>query len=96
MDEAGPVPPEADPDPAPPAVDVSSTPASPGSDSSSYGRVRVVLRVRPLIRREYGYPLAAEKQSHSRHVRAACRLWPVNRGVPLTLPLSSRASNGAG
>lgn len=31
-------------------------------------RVRVVLRIRPLLRREYGYPLVAEKLSSTRCV----------------------------
>jgi len=34
-------------------------------------KVRVVLRVRPLLRREYGYPLAAERQESTRCVAAA-------------------------
>ncbi len=31
--------------------------------------VRVVLRIRPLLRREYGYPLAAEKLAETRRAR---------------------------
>ena len=72
MDDAGAVPPEADPAESPLPVDVAAAAAeSPGGSDSSRGRVRVVLRVRPLIRREYGYPLAAEKQSHTRCEPAA-------------------------
>ena len=36
-------------------------------------RVRVILRIRPLLRREYGYPLAAEKQEGGRRGRRAER-----------------------
>jgi hypothetical protein len=96
-----PVPPEADPAEPPLPVDVTAAAAvSPGeSDSScSRGHVRVVLRVRPLIKREYSYPLAAEKQSHTRHVRlppAASQ--PTRCCSPSHFPLSThslRLKNG--
>jgi hypothetical protein len=35
-------------------------------------RVRVLLRLRPLLRREYGYPLAADKQGSRGRVAAPC------------------------
>jgi len=59
---------------ADPAVDASvaceqhtlDTPLTPAAYTS--GRVRIILRVRPLIRREYGYSLATEKVSHTKCV----------------------------
>ena len=91
MDDAGPVPPEADPAEWPLPVDVAAAADSPGGSDSSRGRVRVVLRVRPLIRREYGYPLAAEKQSHTRHVcpPAACGQSTQDKSLSLIADLNA-------
>ena len=59
---------------SPPAADadVASKPLFTGDLT----KVRVVLRVRPLLRREYGYPLAAERQADTRcaHDSAIARL----------------------
>jgi hypothetical protein len=41
-------------------------PPLPRVSSAGPERVRVVLRIRPLLRREYGYPLAAERQGETK------------------------------
>jgi hypothetical protein len=45
--------------------------AAPPRFQGDLTKVRVVLRLRPLLRREYGYPLAAERLSDTRCVPAA-------------------------
>jgi hypothetical protein len=55
-------------DEEPQAAEVEAVDEDSSALAARGSRVRVVLRIRPLQRREYGYPLAAEKQSHNRQV----------------------------
>ena len=89
---------EADGGASPPAAAAeASAEASPSAPrfQGDLTKVRVVLRLRPLLRREYGYPLAAERLSDTRCVRAmrGCRLQSCADNAPRNrkrTPLSLR------
>jgi hypothetical protein len=61
---------------SPPGADADVASAPRPLFAGDLTKVRVVLRVRPLLRREYGYPLAAERQADTRcvHDTANARL----------------------
>ena len=68
-----------------------------GAPEPPRSRVRVILRIRPLLRREYGYKLAADKLEGNRRARLRCSGaafdLPSPRACPPP-PLRLRLSNG--